>query len=105
VAGVAAAVLRASGLQDSTRGVAGEKNKGQRGPRFHGGEQLLGSGLTGGDGFGLKSWRGRGATSELRSQGGSRGLGKAAAQLVVDWGAAGRRGRGGAEERRGVRQC
>ena len=47
----AAAVLRASELQDSTRGV-GRRTRGQRGPRFHGGEQLLGSGLTSGDGFG-----------------------------------------------------
>ena len=52
-------------------------------------------GLTG-DGFGSKSRRGRGATSELRSQGASRGLGEAAARLVVDRGASGRRGRGGA---------
>ena len=39
---------------------------------------------------------GRGATSELRSQGASRGLGEATTRLVVDRGAAGRRGRGGA---------
>ena len=95
-----AAVLRASGCRIQLVASLGRRTRGQRVPRSYGGEQLLGSGLTGGDGFGSNSRRGRGATSELRSQRGSRVLGEAAARLVVDWGAAGRRGRGGAEERR-----
>ena len=44
---------------------------------------------------------GRGATSELRPQGASRGLGDAAARLAVARGVAGRRGRGGAGALRG----
>ena len=35
----AAVVLRASGLQGTIRGVAGEKHKGKRGPRFHSGKK------------------------------------------------------------------
>ena len=50
-----AAVLRASGCRIQLVASLGRRTRGQRGPRSHGGEQLLGSGLTGGDGFGAES--------------------------------------------------
>jgi len=49
-----AAVLRASGCRIQLVASLGRRTRGQRGPRSYGGEQLLGSGLTGGDGFGSK---------------------------------------------------
>ena len=49
-----AAVLRASGCRIQLVPSLGRRTRGQRAPRSYGGEQLLGSGLTGGDGFGSK---------------------------------------------------
>src|SRR6185312_2188873 len=72
--------------------------QGQGGSGVAGGKKSGGGPLTCGDGFGTKSRRGVAQSSELRSQGGSRGLGEAAARLKVVWGAAGRRGRDGAED-------
>jgi hypothetical protein len=62
--------------------------RGQGGSGVTGGEKSGGGLLTCGDGFGSKSRRGVAQSSELRSQGGSRGLGEAAARLKMVWGAA-----------------
>ena len=49
-----AAVLRASGCRIQLVASLGRRTRGQRVPRSYGGEQLLGSGLTGGEGVGSK---------------------------------------------------
>ena len=72
------------------------QRRGHRGRSDIDGQQLLRRRDSPATASGRNLGAGRGATSELRSQGASRGLGEAAARLVVDWGAAGRRGRGDA---------